>query len=54
MRGVLFVCVFYASVPLAFLFLCSLISSGFPVLPLATGVAIWLGTRNKGHRGSHF
>jgi hypothetical protein len=54
MRGILLVCLFYCSVPLAFLLLCSLIGSGFPVLPLAVGVSIWLGTRNKGHRGGHF
>ena len=54
MRGILLVCGFYAIVPLAFLFLCSLMGSGFPVFPIATGVAIWAGTRNRSRQSSHF
>jgi hypothetical protein len=45
MRGIFFLCLIYASLPLLVLGLLSLASSGFPIFPLLTGAAIWYGSR---------
>jgi len=47
MRAVFLTCVVYSSLPLLLLLVCNIAGSGFPLLPLATGVAIWLGNREK-------
>ena len=41
MKGVLLLCVIYALLPLALLYLFSLLSSGFPVGPLLIGLGAW-------------
>ena len=45
MRAVFLSCIIYASLPLLLLLVCNIMGSGFPLLPLATGVAIYLGNR---------
>ena len=45
MRGVLVLCLVYATLPLFLLALGTVIQSGFPLLPLATWLAIFYGNR---------
>ena len=47
MRAVFLSCIIYAVLPLLFLLICNIMGSGFPLLPLLTGFAIWLGNREK-------
>ena len=47
MRAVFLTCAIYSLLPLLLLFLCNIVGSGFPLLPLLTGVAIYLGNRNR-------
>jgi hypothetical protein len=55
MKGVILVCLFYGSLPFLVLALCSLLTSGFPVFPLITGLALLIAfCRDSSQRGSHF
>jgi hypothetical protein len=55
MKGIILVCLFYGSLPFLLLALFSLLSSGFPVFPLVTGVALFIAfCRESSQRGSHF
>jgi len=45
MRGALLTCLVYASLPLVLLGVVKVIQSGFPLLPLATGAAIFCSNR---------
>ena len=47
MRGVFALCLIYASLPLALLALVTVLQSGFPLLPLVTGLGIFL-SQSKG------
>jgi len=50
MRGVIAVCVIYMLLPITLVYLFSLFSSGFPVIPLLTGLAIWWSNRKDQRR----
>jgi ABC-type spermidine/putrescine transport system permease subunit II len=50
MRGVIAVCVIYMLLPITLMYLLSLFSSGFPVFPLLTGLAIWWSNRKDQRR----
>ena len=50
MKGVIAVCVIYMLLPITLMYLFSLISSGFPILPLLTGIAIWWSHRQDQRR----
>jgi hypothetical protein len=50
MRGVIAVCVIYMLLPITLMYLFSLFSSGFPVFPLLTGLAIWWSNRKDQRR----
>ena len=45
MKGILLVCVIYMLLPITLLYLSYLFSSGFPIFPLLTGLAIWWSNR---------
>ncbi len=45
MRGVFLVCVIYMLLPITLLYLSYLFSSGFPIIPLLIGLAIWWSNR---------
>ena len=47
MRGVLICCLIYAITPMLLLWVFSLMSSGFPVFPLAIGVAMAIHVRKR-------
>ena len=47
MRGVLICCLIYAITPIFLLGVFSLMSSGFPVLPLAIGVTLAIQARKR-------
>jgi hypothetical protein len=55
MKGVILLCLIYCGLPIGLLALFSLLSSGFPVFPLITGVALFIAfCRDGGHRNSHY
>ncbi len=47
MRGVLICCLIYAITPMVLLWVFSLMSSGFPVLPLVVGVGLAIQARKR-------